>query len=804
MKTDLFRFVAKRSIQRMPAEIQGQQLIPLFAPGTTPEDNHALPAASNAQLVADFFNENPDAGDLKDLKLSTPLVQIDQLLLKCGNNVKPQDIADLVKKATNQRLRDFVKTEIFKTELQKISRLLFALITNSKGREAFRDLLLRARYLFEVILQLAALDTGTAAPQALPTSPDYVHNLVTQGIILLPPLQDVPGTALSRQPSIGDLQIVREEWQSYEMGEIAHIENAMKGESRERVHKLSSTREELLLIETEQEREETRDLQTTERYELQSEISRAIQEDTKMDIGSSITASYGVIKEATATFDYATSTSKEESAKQSSSYAKELTERSSARVREKVREQQSVRTVVTVEETNKHVIDNSKSDKHVTGIYRWVNKKYKAQVFNYGKRMMLEFLVPEPAAFLKKTLEGKYVPTIPDYIENRKPIPMDADLHPGAIDRINYVALAKKHGVQLEAPPAEVITVSKAFHLDKEEYMKDRIRDFSSENNIAIGADYEGRRAWGDYLVWTQMKEGGGLFSVAVANALFHKEVTGDGDAEGEIPVMDLPNVQTGNVPVIFRADQLYGYAFNLVVECRLRKEPFEKWQMSTYMKIKEHVDKLQLAYEQDKTAFLESLQLQKAVAMQGKNPDSNRLTERTELKKSVIAMLQKHYFDQAPFDQQAVDANGKIKFDVARLERDHIQWFEQAFEWPNISYGFYPYFYNDPSSWQNSLTAEDANDPQFNAFLQAGAARVVVPVRPNFERAMAFYLATGIIWQGSQVPQVDDPLYVSLVQEIQEQQTADQEGTPVGEPWEYTLPTNLVILQKDGELPRA
>lgn len=804
MKTDLFRFVAKRSIQRMPAEFQGQQLIPLFPAGISPESKSAAPDISSAQLLTDFFNENPDAGDLKDLQLTTPIVQIDQLLLKCNNKVRPQEIADLVKKTTNQRLRDFVKTELFKTELQKIARLLFGIITNSRGKESFRDLLLRARYLFEVILQLAALDTGTAAPQALPSDPDYVHDLVTQGIILLPPLQDVPGTALSRQPSIGDLQIVREEWLAYEMGEIAHIENAMKGESRERVHKLTSSREELLLIETEQEKEETRDLQTTERFELQSEISRSIQEDTKMDIGSSITASYGVIKEATATFDYATSTSREEAAKQSSQYAKELTDRSSVKVREKVRQQQSVRTVVTVEESNKHVIDNSKSDKHVTGIYRWVNKKYKAQVYNYGKRMLLEFLVPEPAAFLKKTLEGKYVPIIPDHIESRKPVPMDADLHPGAIDRNNYLVLAKKHGVQLEAPPAELLTVSKAFHLDKEEYMQDKIRDFSSENTIAISADYEARRAWGDYLVWTQLKEGGGLFSVAVANALFHKHVKGDGDAEGEIPVMDLPNVHTGNVPVIFRADQLYGYAFNLVVECRLRKEPFEKWQLGTYMKIKEHVDKLQLAYEQDKNAYLASLQLQKTVALQGKNPESNRLTERTELKKSVIAMLQKHYFDKPPFDQQVTDETGQIKFDVARLERDHIQWFEQAFEWPNVSYGFYPYFYNDPASWKSSLTAEESEDPQFNAFMQAGAARVVVPVRPNFERAMAFYLATGIIWQGSQVPQVDDPLFVSLVQEMQEQQTAGQNGTPVGEPWEYTLPTSLVILQKDGELPRA
>ena len=36
---------------------------------------------------------------------------------------------------------------------------------------------------------------------------------------------------------------------------------------------------------------------------------------------------------------------------------------------------------------------------HIAGIYHWVNKIYNAQILNYGKRTMAEFIVPEPAAF---------------------------------------------------------------------------------------------------------------------------------------------------------------------------------------------------------------------------------------------------------------------------------------------------------------------------------------------------------------------------------------------------------------------
>jgi hypothetical protein len=31
------------------------------------------------------------------------------------------------------------------------------------------------------------------------------------------------------------------------------------------------------------------------------------------------------------------------------------------------------------------------------GVYRWVDKLMKNQIYNYGKRLMFEFMIPEPA-----------------------------------------------------------------------------------------------------------------------------------------------------------------------------------------------------------------------------------------------------------------------------------------------------------------------------------------------------------------------------------------------------------------------
>jgi hypothetical protein len=193
-------------------------------------------------------------------------------------------------------------------------------------------------------------------------------------------------------------------------------------------------------------------------------------------------------------------------------------------------------------------------------------------------------------------------------------------------------------------------------------------------------------------------------------------------------------------------------------------------------------------------------------IAIQGRNPAENRVIERNELKKHIIAMLEQQHFNQVPIEREAIQINPpqnypEMRFDVAYAERSFIQWFEQAFAWPQMSYIFYPYYWNRKDNWRTELLRSD-RDPLFAAFLKSGAARVVIPVRPGFERAMALYLATGIIWNGGQVPQVDDPLYVSVIQEIQEQENAGPDGTPEGDPWEVRLPTPLVILQETGELP--
>ena len=96
-----------------------------------------------------------------------------------------------------------------------------------------------------------------------------------------------------------------------------------------------------------------------------------------------------------------------------------MTERSATKVTERVLERSSLRVTNEVIEKNTHALDNVDGAGHISGVYQWVNKVYQAQMFNYGIRMMYDFMVPEPAAFLIAALKTAHA----NAVELKKPTP---------------------------------------------------------------------------------------------------------------------------------------------------------------------------------------------------------------------------------------------------------------------------------------------------------------------------------------------------------------------------------------------
>lgn len=592
----------------------------------------------------------------------------------------------------------------------------------------------------------------------------------------------------SFKSGIGDLLIVRQKIKAYELAEFAHVENALAGETREREHRRLNLREEIVTTLTETETEKERDLQSTERNEIQSEAEKIVQQQAHVEAGLQVSGSYGPSISFTASLNAGFSSSVEETQKKSTSYSREVTEKSSEKVRNRVAEERRRRVLEQTEEINKHKIDNSNPvNGHMRGIYRWLNKIYDAQIFNYGQRMMYEFVIPEPAAFyLYATVENP--PPDEELIKPEAPDYYGAPLKPSNLTRTNYQNYLSRYNVTSAPEPPSQFTVKSYF--DKQDG-KDGV-NLGRASAVSIPEGYEAYAATISYN--SIFEQGSTTFArIMVGGLSIDRNYWG---AE----YRTFPRTFRGEISVTASLMNKWSFALGIDIFCSLTAEAIEKWQIKVYDAIMQGYLDQKAVYE----ARLSQREIQKGVEILGRNPIENRRIEKDELKKLIIMIL-----TNSPvlnINSFSSSVTGEPVMDLAKVCQNgaYIRFFENAFEWQNIIYVFYPYFWGRHAKWIQSFQITDP-DLEFAAFLKAGAVRVQVPVRPGFEKAIAFYCQTGIIWDGNDVPLIGDDLYVPIIKEITENLGKLDDGVPYpadSKPWEVTVPTSLVVLQDLEEIP--
>ena len=255
---------------------------------------------------------------------------------------------------------------------------------------------------------------------------------------------------------IGDLKVVKQKLVSYQLGEVAHIENVLRGESKERKYRVLDRTEQTLDVTQETSQETEKDTQTTERFELQKASESTIQEQMSVQAGVTVSGSYGMVTIG-AHGDFAYGTSSQQSAKSASNFAREVVDKSVSKIQQSVKTEQITKQLHEVEEIDTHGLDNRGQPDNLTGVYRWVDKYYEAQIYNYGKRLMFEFILPEPAAFFGYAQTHQPVDTIV------APPPLAAKLTHKDITESNYQNYIRDYQVQGCVPPpveAKVVSVT--------------------------------------------------------------------------------------------------------------------------------------------------------------------------------------------------------------------------------------------------------------------------------------------------------------------------------------------------------
>ncbi len=599
-----------------------------------------------------------------------------------------------------------------------------------------------------------------------------------------------------RQLGIADYRKVEQSVHCYIEGEVSHIENVMAREYKEKSSRRLRRSENTVSSTSETEKERLTDTTTTDRFEMQNEVTQVLAES--QDFSAYANLNYDKKPFALNTgANYASHTSKEDSIFQAVTQAQEITARAMDRVVQKVKEERITKIIEEFEENNKHGFDNRKGSKHVIGVYRWVDKIYKNQIYNYGKRLMYEFVIPQPSKLhrlaLTEIADSDTTTILEEPIDPRTLDLEDAD----ALLESNYQYWAAMYNAEVNAPSDEFVWVSKSFsdNGNSGNYLTAHFHPGANHFSVEIpenyrAVSYEGRLG---YTYIPVELEQVGRVALSIGG---NRHRLNYGEVRRRYENLYFSNSLSGSqqsVGIGFHGGDVGGISISVEIQCERTQQSFEQWRNETF-------NAIIVAYE-DKLAEYHAQKQQeetKAETLREANPLFYRQIEQTVLRKNCISYM----IDQ---NTEATNTYGQPMYNGDTLENYEVnvdqkldnyasfaQFIEQAFEWEIMSYKFYPFYWGKREEWKDLYQYEN-NDPLYRSFMQAGLARVVVTVRPGFEDAVMHYMATGNVWNGGLLPVLEDPLYLAIVDELQA-----PKGEKEGEAWKTRVPTSLTILQAD------
>jgi len=595
------------------------------------------------------------------------------------------------------------------------------------------------------------------------------------------------GCYLKYPVQVADLRVVEQQTVGYLPAEIAHINNTQRGEKNTRVTRRLKKVESFESIITDVETTHETDTQSTEKFSIETEAYNVQQEENSANVNVSVSGSYGPVS-TTVNGGYSSSSSESSENNTSQQYAKEIFTRVLDRVSNRTRIERSVLTIEEFEETVTHEIDNSTQETK-SYIYRWLNKLVRGTLKNYGKRLIFEIQVAHPSSyFISRMIKEKPQLNIPD--DPRELIIGDIKFNPQMIDLNNYIALGTVYKAKLEAPPEQKIIISETFNATSGSIYSGKLlpikKGYACKKAIVTniyGVPWPG----GHRLAYIIGNSGVQYFSNQID---FYPSRT-----------VWLAN-ETENLPVsIWQGNA--GYIFNMEIHCELTPETLSEWQTKSYYALLDAYDKLKAEADAKLNEFDPNAP--------GLPPEKKRDVIRTELKKESIRKM----FRCNPFWVNDKYQVGKEYYpncciDSANAER--VRFLETVFDWRNMTYELYPYFYANKTQWNKILDLED-DDPHFEAFLKASFATVRIPVhRDNLkEIAACNFIINNAIGNYETIPQGLESLLEELATEPATKFTYDLDGNELPEPKAtvdlgiFPIPTSLVILEcsnQDGVKP--
>ncbi len=642
--------------------------------------------------------------------------------------------------------------------------------------EAYTDHIMLGAYLVEV--RKNVFDAITCVPQ-----PKQCHCRMLQDMDErhggLPQLY-VLGTGTSYR--------IDTTFSQYRKGELVHTEPVVRGSKRATTFRMLNRTEEEVETTISNEEEQEQEASSDERFKLEKEMESETRSETAMNMGASVTASYGPVS-LSANFGMSSSTATQSKEKQAMETAQQKTSRALSHIRKKTETRTLTKRLAENERTSGFTLDNT-DNPSFTAYFHAIDAEYTNQLVSIGTRMVIrvcmqEFMAPLLHYLMTEPENPKLLkqPIAPDKIPN--PLLDNQFLKSFAdITTDNYVNWLALFSISnAPPPPPKRITVSERAHGSP------GAENAPGSGVILVPDGYVAYQGNCSTLYW------GNTYMHVLLGGWF---IPGNGGC-----VLDL----TGSVPWGYSGDAGAGFTLNITVSCKPTATKIAEWQMKIF-------DLIWTKYRRELSDYENSLQMAKieaGITMSGRNPRKNEMLVREELMKMVLgATFPQLYYrglNSMKFGYKCIGVDEKGEpvtvgppipepdFMDAKEEAPWVTFMAKLYEFENMTFDFKPYFFGNRAKWCTLRTLVDP-DPRMEAAMSAGYVTIDVPVSLGMETAFMHYMATGQIWNGADMPIIGDPLYEALAIEIMNGQNPG--GLPVGDPWTTVLPTSLVMVSDD------
>ncbi|MDZ7654438.1 MAG: hypothetical protein U0997_00730 [Sulfurimicrobium sp.] len=745
-------------------------------------EQKAWPAmeAESQDFIAPESKKYPGQYVRRIADLPAPMGRLERAPVSLFLASRPTDLEELkakLEQLLSMSAINFLAQPDYASQLGRLQDSLIAQLILAENNGPQESALIQAL----IVCHIAALVAQT--PELLSTPEEVQESLAASALLpatifpLAPPNSAPEGASYARPLGFADIQIIKQHLLRYRLGEIAHVENVMRGETKERNERHSRR------IES-REREIVQETDSQDREQGYKGRSQASSEtvDTPLD---SLKREFDNLQEQYASDGLSVTMSGSwtdslsgpaQLSESASDYARRLLDRAAARVARRTESERLRRSVEEFVEQNLRRFDNATGNGHVVGVYRWIDEIHAASLENRGSRLVLEFVIPSPSADYVRhnnLLHGLNLDApIPPWKggEGIAPILSAAD-----ISRSNYAALAARYNATaVETPPPESLLASVSLQSDPPHPLA-RLDIPEGYQTVSGSVGY----CWSGTAPQP--------LDVLVGNAVLKIDPV-QSPSPGSLP-LSFPQPNQGSVPVSVLSTET-GYAINVTLVCACPDDGalFQRWRMATYQII-------MAAYQARKEEYLLVMERFSA-EYEREASDSRRETERTALRQAATECL------IAPFLAWDTTApawhQDTVNFNL-------IPFFRRAFDWGEMTYTFHDSFFSasdtNRPAWLTMAQARERG-PGFSEFLGAGAARLLVPVQPGMVLSLLFYLAShGRFWYGAASLAPVHETNWFLANELKSLLHEPLSGHPE-KSWEMEVATSLLMLQEDGCLP--